>query len=974
MLKIVPRGPLKDHFPAGTKRGFVVHSDHIPTALNALNQFMDREAVFADFRWRIYVGPTFKKAVELSESRIRWGRFPDDQMHNVYLVPGLEGHDPATMTAIAVQLAVAAITAGLQALLVGKQQDGTGKRKSVLYSGGLNTSTVGAPMAYLAGLKVFCGSQILEGDIRSLQNAGGSSAYVDPDQPEQGTGGDGAGSGGTGGGGLMPDPAYDWISTGRGIYSSLGRAEDMNGLSGAGGGGAKSIADQNVTYAKMLALLNPGCGRTDGPYGKTIQQKAASILLDKVPLFDIGTGLYLAKGVLWTWRGGYLGQPNVQIVPGIPTPREANDPLTFANTPGVSKPVQTLKADYVVARVRMRLLLTQKDGDQKPEEMKLRFEVKRNSASAWTVARHYQVKLKNSEGFDVDVQLDAPPPTSDPQEGWMFRIVRTIADSNSDKVVREATLVGWSEVINTDLTYDGSNGSPAASLLGLDISAVDDGSGDFPEIAVIWSGRQVRVPINYDPETHLYTGLWNGQWKWAATENPVWLWLDMMTATDGMGLGLADRFFDKFKLYDQARYCDEIVGGQARWTVNKQYSDERGFWEHISEFCKTFRSITYYDGSQYYLAMDRPGMAVQHYVNNDNAEDGVFNWDTTEAETQFNSVEVEYDDPAKLYEKSSVTYRDDDDIALNRANGAGNAGIVPLRIYKEGCTSEKEAYRYAQEVSWCALNETEVVNFKTSLNAADYRPGDRIQIDDWTTNGNPPIGRVVSVIDANNFTIGVPFNFQAGKAYKLYAQVGKTRMVKDLPIKSTTSSLQTITLANHGLSAGHTVGIVDPTGVQPWSGIIRTIEDDGVGAYTVSCQEWREDKFSVFAGLPVAPEITFPTLDRSVGQVSMLRAKTYSYVDAMRGSVRKIELHWEAPEQNGLSYIVKHLAPSDVNWRLIDTTTFTFYELEALEAGQHRFTVEAVNLFGKGLPVATSIVLESEAPTGFYPPVFKDAY
>lgn len=967
MLKIVPVGPLIDHFPAPHKRGLVLHTTSIPTALSALSQFMDVPEFFGPYRWRVFVGTSWKKARELNEANIRWGQFGTNGVQKVWLVPGLIGHDPATLTAIAIQIAIAAATAAIQMLLAPKPQDGKDQRKSVLYSGGLNTSTVGAPLAYLAGLKVFCGSQILEGDIRSLQNAGGGSAYVEGDDAV--TGDDDGNVSPPGGGGGTPDPTTDWVDTGRGVFGDFQRDDSDVIISGAGGGGGRSVSNQNITYAQLMALLAPGCGETDGPYGADVHEKLSNIYLDRVPLWDLATSKFTRQGVQVTWRRGVLGQANVALVPGIPTPRETTDVLVYNSV--ADKAVQTVDADSVNVRVRCRLMFTGRDGNQHPETMSLRFDVKRANDATWTTQRNWSITVKNSEGFDTDIPLTAPPKTEDPDEGWRFRVTRLTADAEIDRRILDASLVGWSEIIHTDLTYDGSAGHPAVSLLGFKIASVDDGKGDFPEAAVIWSGRKVRVPSNYNPVTRVYTGIWNGAWQWAATENPVWLWLDMMTATDGMGQGLADSLFNPFQLYQQAQYCDETVEGKARWTCNKQFTDERGFWEHISEFCKTFRAIPYYDGAQFYLSMDRPGLPVAHYVNNDMVENGEFKWDTTEAENRYNTVEVEWDDPAKFYEKSTTTYRDTVDIERNKLKGIGNGGVVPMRVYKEGCTSEREAYRYAQELAWCSLNETQLANFKTSLNGADYRPGDRIEIEDWLTSGQAPLGRVASVVDTNTFKLPIPFTFAAGVEYKLYAQVGQTRLVRSLPIQGSTVTTDTVTLIAHGMQAGHPIGIANPLTTVPWQGIIRSIEEDGPGVYSVNCQQWREEKFTAFSGLGATPTTDFPTFDRSVGAPSELMLKQYSFMDEVRGVVIRIELHWTAAPGNQVVYRLKHLGPNDTAFKAIDTTTFTFHEVEVSERGQHRFTVQAVNPWAQSAPIQEKITVGEDTDHLFQAPILK---
>lgn len=968
MLKIVPVGELKEQFPRGLKSGWTVEDNHIPTALTSLNQFMDWDGYRVLHKWKVYAGTSWGKKRRLTKGEIQLKRFGGAT--TIWLEPSLEGDDPATLTAMAIQAAITVASMVIQAALAPKKSDGK-NITGVTFDGGLNTSVCNAPFAYIGGLKVMVGSQNIEAAIKTLRNPGGSSSFEGEDEGSLPTGG---GSGGGGGDGSNPNvnPWEDWVDSGRGIDDLIRTLL----FGGASGGAPRNGPNQNITYAQMKALFCPGGGRTDGPYGATIQEKEKNIFIDRVPLRDHGTGEYTKKGVRWTYRRGEQGQLNVGMLPGIASPHDKADGTLVYNVPNPTN-VEMIDADYVEALVNCRLIFTGRDGKEHPDTMELKIETKRNNASTWNVLSPWSITTKNDAGFDSDLLIPAPPKTEDPEEGWTFRLTRTIDEGDNDRHIREATLKAWTEYRNIDLTYDGFDADgnrihPSAALFGITVEAVDDGSGKFPEIALLWSGREVRVPTNYDPVAHTYTGLWNGSWKWAATENPVWLWLDMMTATDGMGLGIdINTRFNKYKLYAQAQYCDQMVDGKPRWTCNKQWADDSGFQDHIMEFCKSFRAVPYYDGTEYYLAMDMPGMPVQHFVNNDMVEGGLFDFTTSEAESRFNVVNVEYDDPLKFYEKSGTTWSDEEDIAGNAADKAGNGGIVEFTGYKQGCTSEAEAQRFAYEIGWCSLNEVEAVTFKTTMQAADYRPGDRIEIQDWVNNGQAPLGRVHSVLDANTFVLPIDFTFEADTAYKLYAQVGQTRIVRDLPIYDDDTTTRNIALTAHGLVEDAPIGIVESNGVQLWNGIIRSIEQEDAGEYTVSCQQWIEEKFSVFAGYEVTVPPTLPSIVRGIGSISGLAGRLTHHTDPLRGSIRTVELNWSPPaEGQAVCYLLKHLAPSYTNWRLIDSPTMTFEQVELLESGQHRFTVEAVNMLGdKSTPVQVMVDTEDQSHA-FVPPLF----
>lgn len=75
------------------------------------------------------------------------------------------------------------------------------------------------------------------------------------------------------------------------------------------------------------------------------------------------------------------------------------------------------------------------------------------------------------------------------------------------------------------------------------------------------------MPDNYDPQTRSYTGIWSGGFKWAYSDNPAWVFYDIILAER---FGLGDRIdasqVSESELYRIAQYCDQPVpdGAAAR--------------------------------------------------------------------------------------------------------------------------------------------------------------------------------------------------------------------------------------------------------------------------------------------------------------------------------------------------------------------------------------------------------------------------
>ena len=66
------------------------------------------------------------------------------------------------------------------------------------------------------------------------------------------------------------------------------------------------------------------------------------------------------------------------------------------------------------------------------------------------------------------------------------------------------------------------------------------------------------MPTTYDPELRTYTGVWDGSFKSAWTNNPAWITYDISTnARFGLGKRIKPWMVDKWELYKIAQYCDQ---------------------------------------------------------------------------------------------------------------------------------------------------------------------------------------------------------------------------------------------------------------------------------------------------------------------------------------------------------------------------------------------------------------------------------
>lgn len=967
MLKLIPVGELKDHFPKQYKTGYVCHTSSITVGLSGLEQLIDVKQHLEN-KVRFMVGPSLKTARALSPyevTRLEFGK--PDTITKIWMVPTLQGDEMTMMTWLAINAILMLVGVGLSLALRSKQKTDTDSLKSVLFRGSHVTSVVGSPIPYAAGKRVMIEkAQLIEASVKSLRNAGSASAYVSDGTLPPPT------SGGGVGGSTDVQPWKEWA----GSYDEITRPELFGELNGAGGGGAKQIQNQNNSYARISGLLVTSGGETDGPYGATPQIKEQNMFFNETYFRDPGSNTYNMQGIRWTYRKGVPNQPLVGITPGISDfQSDGVEKITKALTNGLIKQVRDVDADFVDAIIRCRLLQTKaSDGDQKPTEVRLQVFAKRNSSPVWEPRTPFYQFTKNTEGFDTDHTIPAPAKTSIPDDGWQFKIVRETPDSTDDRRINDTELVGWNEVLNKDLTYDGSTNGVPVSLIGLEINSANYGEGEFPPFAMYSSGKKVRVPSNYNTATRTYTGVWDLSWKWEDTDDPVWLSYDM--ATSKLGGNLPDRKFNPAQLLAASKWCSEKVNGRPRYTLNKQYWESRPLWEHLQEVAKTFRGRWYYNGRHYHLLVEMAGQPVRHFINNDKIEGGLFDWTETAPEDRFNEARTSYMNLAKFSRESVTVVRDQDNIDAMKVNNVANGGVVSVQLDKEGCDNEDEARYWAHQFILSSLYETDVCSFTTGISGEYFQPGERIQVFDYVRNGETPVGRVKRVDSNNTFRLDVPYTFKKNRSYQIKAMVGLTMKEFTLPPAASDVTTDLVTITGHGLVAETPLMIVDSQGVKPWEGRIVSVQSEGPGKYSVVCQQWREDKFTLSAGLPPAPPNNWPVISGKIGAPTHFRGKEWATPDEIRGAISRIELNWNAPTVGAVSsYSLAHWPPSATTWTVLPPVKTTFHDLEVLEPGKHAFKLQAVNMFGDTSDeVLTAVEVGSEITDDGYAPIFKRVY
>ncbi|PNL89899.1 host specificity protein J [Aggregatibacter aphrophilus] len=354
-----------------------------------------------------------------------------------------------------------------------------------------------------------------------------------------------------------------------------------------------------------------------------------------------------------------------------------------------------------------------------------------------------------------------------PEVPFTVTVKRVTEDSKNQRLQNATSWASYTEIIDTKLSY------PNMALVG--IKTDSRYNPNFPNINFLLHGRLVKIPSNYDPVARTYAaGIWKGDFKEDWTNNPAWVFYDLVTNKQiGLGERLGDFGVDKFQLYQIARYCDQLVpdgyGGQEpRMTANLWITDQRSAYEVLSDMASVFRAMVIWNGQQMTATQDRPTDPVCTYTQS-NVIDGKFTRQYVAQKAIYTAVEVEYADKRNMYQKA-IEYVADDDLIRRY-------GYNVKKITAFACTSRGQAHRYGKWVLETSRLEQCTITFSVGREGLAHLPGDIIEVADNRYANTNLGGRVLSV-NGKTVTLDRPIDFTADSYLGYLSTVGAAEIVR----------------------------------------------------------------------------------------------------------------------------------------------------------------------------------------------------
>ncbi|MBU0106641.1 phage tail tip protein, partial [Escherichia coli] len=476
-------------------------------------------------------------------------------------------------------------------------------------------------------------------------------------------------------------------------------------------------------------------------------------------------------------------------------------------------------------------------------------------------------------------------------------------------------------------------------------------------------GRILQVPSNYNPQTRQYSGIWDGTFKPAYSNNMAWCLWDMLTHPRyGMGKRLGAADVDKWALYVIGQYCDQSVpdgfgGTEPRITCNAYLTTQRKAWDVLSDFCSAMRCMPVWNGQTLTFVQDRPSDKVWTY-NRSNVvmpDDGApFRYSFSALKDRHNAVEVNWIDPDNGWETATELVEDTQAIARYGRN------VTKMDAF--GCTSRGQAHRAGLWLIKTELLETQTVDFSVGAEGLRHVPGDVIEICDDDYAGISTGGRVLAVnSQTRTLTLDREITLPSSGTTLISLVDGSGNPVS-VEVQSVTDGLKVkVNRVPDGVAEYSVWGLKLPTLRQRLFRCVSIRENDD-GTYAITAVQHVPEKEAIvdngahFDGdqSGTVNGVTPPAVQHLTAEVT---ADSGEY---------QVLARWDTPKVvKGVSFMLRlTVTADDGSERLVSTarTTETTYRFRQLALGRYTLTVRAVNAWGQqGDPASVSFRIAAPA-------------
>ena len=695
---------------------------------------------------------------------------------------------------------------------------------------------------------------------------------------------------------------------------------EIKGIAGAKNNGGNKDNGQNrgteiasVAYMKILLALSEGqiAGQFTGQ----------DICLDGTPLLD-ADGHENFPGVTWEWRSGLVDQDYIQGFPAVENEISVSTEIK-SGTPWV-KAINNTQLSAVRLRIKFPngVYSLRDSGGKDGYRIEFAIDVSTDGSTYTEYGRDTVDGIANT-GYERSYRIDLPRANS----GWQIRVRRLTENKNNNKTADVSRIESITEIVDAKLRYPNT----ALLFVQFDSTLFD---GRTPTVTVKAKGLVIRVPSNYDPVERTYSGSWDGTFKWAWSNNPAWIFYDLvLNKRYGLGKRISSDQVDKWTLYQIGQYCDAPVsdgagGKEARYLCDLYISQRTDAWTVLMDLANIFRGMISWSNNLLSVDADMPREMDPDFVFNKSNIVGSFTFSSTSERTNYSAAIVTYSNPQNNYQ--------DDQASVYSQEVADRFGFNTIELSRIGCTRESEAQRhgaYAIETN----RDDNGVEFKTGMEGRIPRVGKVIGINNAPMAGRQNGGRVAAV-SGKRITLDRAVAAKAGDTLIINLPDGKSQGRK---VQGVQDRIVTVEQEYNPAPQVEAGWILDQSDLAIQQFRVKRVVNNNDGTVTINGLPYNPNKFprvddgAVIEDRPV-------TVVPPRGQEAPDDITISSLYRVSQGiGITTLVATW-SPVKNAIAYEMQW-RQNNGDWINLPRTGNTRFEVDGIYTGRYVVRVRAIN-------------------------------
>ncbi|UEK61252.1 DUF1983 domain-containing protein [Providencia rettgeri] len=646
------------------------------------------------------------------------------------------------------------------------------------------------------------------------------------------------------------------------------------------------------------------------------------IFLDDTPIAN-ADGSKNFEGVTWEFRAGTEHQEYIQGIPSVDNEfsvgMELKDDQPYVRT------INNLQLSALRIRLAVPQFMQQHDnGDTTGYRVDYVTELSTDGAGYKEVVKS-AFDGKTTSEYQRTHRVDLPKANT----GWQVRVRRLTKNQNNARIADRINVAAVTEVIDAKLRY------PNTSLLFITFNARQF-NNRIPKISVRPKGGiLVKVPTNYDPINRTYSGVWDGTFKLAVTNNPAWVFYDLVLNNRyGCGDRIKASQVEKWDLYKIAQYCDELVpdghggdGKEPRFLCDVYIQSQEAAYTVLRDIAAIFRGMTYWSDNKVNAIADMPSTIFRTFTNA-NIVGGKPSYSGGSIQNRYTQALVSY---TNIDNHSNDDVEPVVDLKLQR-----RYGVRKLKLSAIGCTRRSEANRRGR---WALLTNANdrMISFATGLEGAIPSPGHIIAVADSSLAGRNTGGRISSV-EGRKITLDRTTSIKAGD-----------RLIVNLPnggsegrtVTAVNKKVVTVSVEYSQAPQKEAVWVVDSDDLAVQLYRVINISDNGDNTYTINGTIHNPDNYDHIDSGARIDERPITVIPPNVQPAPKnVRISSYSQVD--QGiAFTTLRVDWEAAE-SAIAYEAEWRRDNG-NWINAPRTSTLGFEVNGIYAGRYQVRVRAIN-------------------------------